>query len=266
MRKHKNKPGSPPSVAELREKIEKWAPERHHEERRWLYADLHADGIAFEVLLAAQIAHGFRDEESPRLEWQKDYWRQREAIEKQIQNIRSHPLVLNLEDPIFRELGPHCPHGRGRLECEEIYSLLSICRGPLGWPRAPKKAVEAAFEKRERALKDLVGYNLGPPEKLNPDDFCKSPMLPEPSQQWDEPAAGKVGRPRAPRMSVLEKVMAALKRCRLSQRRKLEYVERVLRYCFDDENADADELAARWREIKRETKPKPDASGSFLFE
>ena len=60
-------------------------------------------------------------------------------------------------------------------------------------------------------------------------------------------------------------MMAALKQCSLSQRKKLEYVERVLRYCFDDEKADAEKLAPRWRELEQR-KPKPDASGCFPFE
>ena len=265
MRKRRNKTSSAPSVEELKRKIEKWAPRKYCADRIQLYADLQGDGIAFEVLLAAEIVHGFRDEESPRLDWQEDYWRQREALEKKIEDIRAHPLVLHLEDPIFRELGSHCPHGRNRLECEEIYSLLSICRGPLEWPRAPKNAVQAAFERRERALKELAGYDLSPSEKLRLDDFCKPPVLPEASEQWEEKPKRKVGRPRGTRMSALESVMAALKQCRLSQRKKLEYVERVLRYSFDDDKANAEELAARLRDIRRE-KPKPDARGWFRFE
>ena len=239
--------------------------EKYRPERARLYADLRAEGIAFEVLLAAETVHGFRGEESPRLDWQKDYWRQRDALEKKIEDIRAHPLVLHIEDPIFREPGPHCPHRRNRLECEEMHSLLSICRRPLAWPRAPRNAVQAAFERRERARKDLAGYNLGPPEKLRLNDFCKSPALPEASERWDKLPKRKVGRPYRTRKSVLEAVMAALKQCSLSQRKKLEYVERVLRYCFDDEKADAEKLAPRWRELEQR-KPKPDASGCFPFE
>jgi hypothetical protein len=268
MRKHKNKPDSAPSVEEQREKIEKWASERHHEGRRRLYADLQNDGIAHEVLLAAEMAHGFS--KVGKDTW---YWKERQKVEHQIEKIRCHPLVMSLGEVVCRQATPACPHGRERLECEEIrHNLLAYKRRP-PHPGAPKNEVgeqigfvgamvRAAAERRERPRKFLADYKFDNPDLLNPADFCESPDLSEP---WDHEApAALPGRPPTLRMQVLKDVMVALKRCRLSERKQLEYVERVLRYCFDDEKADATELAPRWREIKRN--PKPDASGCFPFE
>jgi hypothetical protein len=256
---HKYKLGSAPSVEEQREKIEKWAPERYHEERRRLYADLQSDGIAHEVLLAAQMAHGFS-----KLGKDTWYWKERQRVEHQIEKIRSHPLVMSVGEVVFRQATPGCPHGRETLECEEIrHNLLAYKSRPL-YPGAPNNMVRAAAETKERARKFLADYKFDNPDLLNPADFCQSPDLSEP---WDHEApAALPGRPPTLRMQVLKDVMVALKRCRtLSQRRRLEYVERVLRYCFDDEKADATELEARWREIKRR-EPKPDASGGFPSE
>jgi hypothetical protein len=272
MQKQNKKPSSPLTAAELGEKIEKWAPRKYCAERARLYADLCADGIASEVLLAIQHVHGFHTEEQLRLQGQKDYWRKRKAIEKRIEDIRRHPLVTSVGEIVFRQATPACPHGRERLECEEIrHNLLAYKRRPpyLGAPKNDVgerighvgAMVREAAEREERARKFLADYKFDKPDLLNPADFCESPDLSEP---WDHEApAALPGRPPTLRMQVLKAVMLVLKQCRLSQHRKLEYVERVLRYCFD-EKADATELAARWREIKRN--PQPDASDWFPFE
>ena len=246
-----------PSLRELDEKIEKWAPPKYRAERKRLYADLRATGIAFEVMLATQHVRGFRYAESASLKWQKDYWRRRKTIEKQIEDIRANPLVLRLEDPKFRELGLPCPHDRERLECEEIRQNLLAYRSRPPYPGA-KNMVRAAAERKERARKSLADYKFHNPDLLNPADFCESSDLSEP---WDQEApTARPGRPPTLRMELLKDVMIVLKRRRLSQQRKLEYVARVLRYCFGDDKADAEELAARWRDIRRR-EPKPDASG-----
>jgi hypothetical protein len=251
-----------PSLQRLIQKIEKWAPPKYRVDHARLYADLESSGIAFEVLSATQISHGFEQAASASHEWEKNYWHERERIEKQIQKIRAHPLVLQLEDPIFREVGLPCPHGRNRLECETIRGHLLIYLLP-PWPRAAKYSVQRTLERKERARKDLAAYNLGFPEKLNLADFCMPSDKPDRWQKWNDKPAGRVGRPPTTRIGVLTEVMAALKASRLPQAHKIKYIRQVLLYCFDDD-VSAEELAARWREIKRQ--PKTDTAGWIQFE
>src|SRR5215469_5811349 len=134
-----------PSIEELEQVIEKWAPEKYRPERKHLYDEVKARRIAAEFLFAVQTAHGFCFADTNSRNWNKLYWKKRARIEKQIEEIRSDPLVLRLDSPIFRAVGLPCPHGYDdRLECEQIRANLAIYQKPLPSSGPPNSVIEAA--------------------------------------------------------------------------------------------------------------------------
>lgn len=86
-------------LEKLIQEIEKWAPKEYREERQRLYSELKADGIAIDVLLAVRTVRGFWQAELRQSAWEKLYWHERRKLERQLEKIREHPLVLRFAAP-----------------------------------------------------------------------------------------------------------------------------------------------------------------------
>jgi hypothetical protein len=255
----------------LRARIDAFAPRKYRKQRERLFADLgrelDGDADAQAALLSAIVRVHLpfppnppSSSDSPHRRTRKTlprarqipgprpphpvrYTARRRKLERDIERIRTDPLIRPFpadEVEFYAREEVVCPHRRYRNACERSRKILELL---------DESSVLLKRQPRRRAalLRELKDAGVDS-RKDKPQAFC----LPAPSRDDDGQAMPTVsGRPiDLRRHRLIQMLLPFLMERGLSLPRILDYLARILRYCFNDPARPAT-LRRQWERIPR---------------
>jgi len=176
------------------------------------------------------------------------YWREREKLEKQLEEIGKSHLVRSFLPAVefYEPDEVDCSHGRRRKRCQEIHGNLVLLR-QMQQPPGNKY-----FHKRLRQFRDKLRREKIDPEKFSPSDFCAPDFSDRAAKipSFEDKPPAPVGRPPNKLVNyLLETVAMCLVDEGFSIKKGCECVQAILAYCFNDASFHTDSLVKQWRRL-----------------